>query len=255
MADRRMFNKKLTECDDFLDMPKSSQCLYFHFCMEADDEGFVNNPKKIMRSVGVSEDDFKILLAKNYILHFESGIIVIRHWKIHNLIRSDRFTPTIHQEEKKMLAYDENNTYVYDAEMQEIQGVHTSGIPSDNQAVYPIKYSIDKNIYISSDNEDKARTNKDNVLNEIEEHFSLLRNKYPSVRRGSKAKSLKIYKQYIGSGHKYCDKNIKLTEKQIWYAVMNYIHKQEELETEPIYYKNFETLMNQLADWVVEDGT
>ena len=89
MATRRMFSQSITDSDAFLDMPLSTQALYFHLSMKADDDGFVNSPKRIQRNIGASDDDLKILIAKRFILVFESGIIVIKHWKIHNYIQSD----------------------------------------------------------------------------------------------------------------------------------------------------------------------
>ena len=111
MADRRMFSKTVIDSDIFLDMPLSAQCLYFHLSMRADDEGFVNNPKKIQRMIGASEDDLKLLLVKQFILAFETGIIVIKHWKIHNYIRGDRLNKTAYQDEKRMLVVKENGAY------------------------------------------------------------------------------------------------------------------------------------------------
>ena len=112
MAERRMFSKAIIDSDVFLDMPLSTQALYFHLAMRADDEGFVNNPKKIQKMIGASEDDVKILIMKRYILTFESGIIVIKHWKIHNYIQNDRFKPTNYIEEKAMLKLDEKKSYI-----------------------------------------------------------------------------------------------------------------------------------------------
>jgi hypothetical protein len=111
MAERRMFAKTIVLSDAFLDMPLSTRCLYFTLGMFADDEGFVNNPKSIMRQCGATVDDMNILLAKKFVLAFESGVIVIKHWKIHNYIQSDRFHPTKYQSEKELLAYDENGAY------------------------------------------------------------------------------------------------------------------------------------------------
>ena len=111
MAERRMFAKTIIDSDSFLDMPLSAQALYFHLSMRADDEGFVNNPKKIQRMVGASDDDARLLLAKRFILAFESGVIVIKHWKIHNYVRSDRFKETLYTKEKSMLKLDEKNAY------------------------------------------------------------------------------------------------------------------------------------------------
>lgn len=111
MAERRMFSKTIIDSDVFLDMPLSTQALYFHLAMRADDEGFVNNPKKIQRMVGASEDDLKLLIMKRYILTFESGIIVIKHWKIHNYIQNDRFKPTTYVEERSTLTLDGKRAY------------------------------------------------------------------------------------------------------------------------------------------------
>ena len=121
MAERRMFSKHIIDSDDFLNMPLSSQVLYFHLTMRADDDGFINNTQKIMRMIGSSPDDFKILLAKSFIISFDSGIIVIRHWLVHNYIRNDRYKPTTHIDEKKSISVKEDKTYT----------VSTVGIPSD----------------------------------------------------------------------------------------------------------------------------
>ena len=94
MAERRMFAKSVIDSDLFLDMPPTTQMLYFHLAMRADDDGFINNPKRIQRMIGASDDDMRILVAKRFILIFESGVIVIRHWKLHNYIQKDRYRPT-----------------------------------------------------------------------------------------------------------------------------------------------------------------
>ena len=125
MAERRMFAKTIIDSDAFLDMPLSAQALYFHLSMRADDDGFINNPKKIQRMVGASDDDCKLLIMKRFVITFESGVIVIKHWKIHNYIQKDRYKPTIYQEEKQLLAEKENKAYteciqdVYTADTQD----------------------------------------------------------------------------------------------------------------------------------------
>ena len=100
MAQRRMFSRKITETDRFLEMPLSSQALYFHLNMGADDEGFIDKAKTTQRTIGASDDDMRLLIAKGFLIPFESGVVVIRHWRIHNYIRSDRFQSTLHQDEK-----------------------------------------------------------------------------------------------------------------------------------------------------------
>lgn len=111
MAERRMFAKTIVTSDAFLDMPLSARCLYFTLGMFADDDGFVNNPKSIMRQVGACTDDLNILLAKRFIIAFESGVIVIKHWKIHNYIAKDRYKETKYIEEKSKLMLDEKGAY------------------------------------------------------------------------------------------------------------------------------------------------
>lgn len=114
LPERRMFTKKITESDAFLDMPSSTQMLYFHLSMNADDDGFVNNPKKIQRMCGASDDDFKLLRAKSFVILFESGVIVIKHWKMHNYIQTDRYRPSNYVEEKSMLGLKSNKAYTLD---------------------------------------------------------------------------------------------------------------------------------------------
>lgn len=109
--EKRMFSGSITKHDDFLDMPISAQALYFHLNMDADDEGFVSNVKALMRQVRASEDDLKVLLSKRYILKFESGVVVIKHWLIHNTIRQDRVVETKFLEEKQQLDIKENGSY------------------------------------------------------------------------------------------------------------------------------------------------
>ena len=124
MAERRMFARSIIDSDLFLDMPMSSQLLYFHLSMRADDDGFVNSPKKIQKIVNCSTDDMKLLIAKNFILPFESGVVVIKHWKVHNFIRNDRYKETECKEEKNQLQLVDNK-YEFNV-----------GIPNDNQMSY-----------------------------------------------------------------------------------------------------------------------
>lgn len=111
MAERRMFAKTIVTSDAFLDMPLSARCLYFTLGMFADDDGFVNNPKSIMRQVGACTDDLNLLLLKRFILSFDSGVIVIKHWLIHNYIRNDRYKETKYVEEKATLMLDDKGAY------------------------------------------------------------------------------------------------------------------------------------------------
>lgn len=114
MAERRMFAKTIVLSDAFLDMPTSARCLYFTLGMFADDDGFVNSPRGIMRQCGASDGDMQILLDKKFVLLFESGVIVIKHWRIHNYIQKDRYKPTKYQEEMNQLTTDDNGGYRMD---------------------------------------------------------------------------------------------------------------------------------------------
>lgn len=111
MANKRMFSLSVCDSDVFLEMPMSSQALYFHLNLRADDDGFVNNPKKIQRLVGASEDDLKLLIAKSFVIAFESGVIVIKHWRMHNTLSANRYTETTYLEEKSMLKLKDNKAY------------------------------------------------------------------------------------------------------------------------------------------------
>lgn len=122
MAERRMFAKTIVLSDAFLDMPLSARCLYFTLGMFADDDGFINNPKAIMRQCGASNDDMLVLLSKKYLLEFETGVIVIKHWRINNYLRNDRYNPTKYEEEKKQLVVNDNGSYSF--------GIPNIGIPS-----------------------------------------------------------------------------------------------------------------------------
>ena len=111
MAERRMFAKTIIDSDAFIDMPITARLLYYDLSMRADDDGFVNSPKKIMRMIGASEDDLRVLAGKKFIIPFENGVVVIKHWRIHNYIRKDTYKETTYKDEKAMLEMDENNAY------------------------------------------------------------------------------------------------------------------------------------------------
>lgn len=129
-----MFAKTIIDSDIFLDMPSSTQCLYFHLSMRADDDGFINNPKKIQRMLGSSDDDLKLLMAKSFLIPFESGVVVIKHWKIHNYIRPDRYKETLYKDEKSQLNIGDNKEYIL-------------GIPND----IPMVDEVDTQVRLGKD--------------------------------------------------------------------------------------------------------
>lgn len=159
MAERRMFAKTIIDSDSFLDMPLSAQALYFHLSMRADDDGFINNPKKIQRMIGASDDDCKLLLAKRFVIAFESGIVVIKHWKIHNYIRNDRYKPTVYTSEKAMLTSKENGAYI-EAETDGIPFGIPNGYQMDTKCIQD-GYQMDTQDRIGKDSIDKVSIGED----------------------------------------------------------------------------------------------
>lgn len=112
MAQKRMFSLAVIDTDRFQEMPLSSQALYFHLGMHGDDDGFVSSPRKIARAAGANEDDIKLLIAKGFIIPFESGVVVIRDWRINNNLRNDRYHETIYLKEKARLTCNEAGAYL-----------------------------------------------------------------------------------------------------------------------------------------------
>ena len=151
MAKKRMFSQQITESDSFTSMPLSTQALYFHLSMNADDDGFINSPRRIQRMIGASEDDLKLLMAKNFIIPFESGVVVVKHWRINNYIRNDRYVPTVYTDEKNMLIEKRNHAY----SLKNQQGI-PGGIPM---------VSIDKNRLDKNRLNSSSRSGKINLLN------------------------------------------------------------------------------------------
>ena len=169
MAERRMFAKKITESDAFLDMPGSTQMLYFHLSMNADDDGFVNNPKKIQRMCGASDDDFKLLLAKSFVLLFESGVIVIKHWKMHNYIQTDRYRPTDYVEEKSMLGLKKNKAYTLDVNKMDTKCIQDVSVGKESIGKESIgKESIGKES-IGKESIGKVSIDKNSIVKDAKE--------------------------------------------------------------------------------------
>ena len=166
-----MFTKKITESDAFLDMPSSTQMLYFHFSMNADDDGFVNNPKKIQKMCGASDDDFKLLIVKSFIILFDSGIIVIKHWKMHNYIQADRYRPTDYVEEKSMLGIKSNKAYTLDVSKMDTECIQNGYIGKDSIGKVSIdKNSIDKDSKGESVRGEKAKRFYPPTIDEVKQY-------------------------------------------------------------------------------------
>ena len=153
MAERRMFAKTIIDSDAFLDMPVTSRLLYYDLGMRADDDGFVNSPKKIMRMVGASEDDLRVLIARKFIIPFDNGVVVIKHWRINNYLRNDRHNETKYADEKEMLEITSNGAY-------RVRGTD-DGIPHGTPLGIP-SVSTDK-VSIGKDSIDKDSIGKDSI--------------------------------------------------------------------------------------------
>lgn len=171
MANKRMFSLYVIDSDAFLDMPLTAQALYFHLCMRADDDGFINNPKKIQRMVRATDDDMKLLIAKQFLIPFDTGVLVIRHWKVHNAIRKDMYKPTMCLAEKAFV--DTDDTGVYQVR---------------NEPVTDTARECIENVTL-----DKNRLDKDRLINNneqleresVKERFEYLWDLYPN-KKGKK---------------------------------------------------------------------
>lgn len=230
MAQRRMLSKKITDTDTFLDMPLSSQCLYFHLNMHADDDGFLGNSKTIRRMVGASEDDLKLLMAKELIIPFESGVVVIKDWKIHNYIRSDRYNPTIYELEKSALEEDSQGSYVLGM---------TSGIPMVDK--------MDTQVRLGKDRLGKERDiqSSSDELDDIpyKEIIDYLNEKTGSQFRNNTKKTQTLIKARFAEGFNLDDfKKVIDTKAAEW---LNDSKMSKFLRPETIFGTKFESYLNQ----------
>lgn len=238
MAQRRMFSKKITDTDTFLDMPLSSQALYFHLNMHADDDGFVSNAKTIKRMIGSSDDDLKLLLAKQFIFAFESGVVVIKDWKIHNYIRKDTYNTTIYGDEKEQLEQDENGAYTLRPRAVDD--------PSPQVRLGKDRLGKDSNIYSSSNDEPHID------LKTFKEIISYLNEKAGTKYRASGSKTQRLIKARFNDGFNDEDFkkviNIKVAE---WSGT----DMAKYLRPETLFGTKFESYLNQEVKPKVEKGT
>lgn len=199
MAQKRMFSLSVVDTDQFLEMPLSSRLLYYELGMRADDDGFVANWKKILAFTGLKEDDMKVLIAKQYVIPFESGVIVIRHWRMNNYLQNDRTKPTIYQNELSKLSTDDNNVY----------NMYTECIHSID------KNSIDKN---RLDNKETKNYFEDEKLNDIFNEFLQLRKKLKAVNSDRAINSLlkKLENYDDDTKFKMIDNSIRNSWKDVY---------------------------------------
>jgi len=222
MASKRMFNLKIIDTDLFLDMSTSARLLYYDLNMRADDDGFVASPKKIQRMIGASDDDFKMLMAKQFIIAFNTGICVIRHWKVNNYIQKDRYTPTFYKKELAQLIENDGTYEVLDTEC-----VH-DGYIMDTQ-VRLGKVRLDNNIVLK-EIEDCSYPNKKEIENDIIEVRKLYQGTKskaaadlkipPLLKKYSKdelIRGIERYNKYVKAERKTGFKDLKFkNEKTYW---------------------------------------
>lgn len=237
MAEKRMFTQKIIDSDAFLDMPLSTQALYFHLNMRADDDGFVNNPKRIQRTVGASEDDLRLLIAKRFLICFENGVIVIKHWRMHNTLKSDRYRPTQYQEEYKMLEVKDNKAYT--------ERQYVDALPAGNE-VEPERnqpgtgsepqYSIDKN----SIEKEKNSIGENKAL--YTEIVSYLNEKAGTKYRASSEKTKEKIRARLAEGYTLEDFKTVIDNKCADWLNTDY---EKFLRPETLFSPKFEGYLNQ----------
>lgn len=239
MAERRMFAKAIVLSDAFLDLPMSARCLYFTLSMFADDDGFVGSPKAVMRQCGASQDDIAVLLQKRFLLGFDSGVVVIKHWRINNYLRNDRYKPSVYDGEKKLLYIDTNNGYTDHPKegakpmIEVTNDPENEEIPPENEAVYQ-RYtngipSIGKN------REEKNSIEKSSVARAREKIFQSA-----SFGRG-----------------KY--NNIYLTDDEFKRFAIDHIDYREKIDRLSVYLHNHPNVnytnhYDKLCEWANQDG-
>ena len=187
MAERRMFAKTIIDSDAFLEMPLSTQALYFHLSMRADDDGFLNNAKKVMRMIGANQNDLDLLLVKNFVIKFEDGICVIKHWRIHNYIQTDRYHETMYKDNKNLLNIDENKAYTLKNTGKKLEGNRVIEViePMDTECIQDVskmdtqvrlelgKDSIGKDSIEKKKEKKKKTSSLDEIINDYTSNLDL----------------------------------------------------------------------------------
>ena len=204
MANRRMIAKTIVESDAFLDMPQSSQLLYFYLNFNADDDGFVNNPKSVMRNTGCKEDDLSLLIIKKFIIPFQSGIVVIKHWRIHNYIQSDRYHETKYIQEKSMLMLNENNSYSLQG--KELKVVDTECIQNVSKMDTQVRLGKVSLGEVRQGEPKKTKSIHDKLVQTYGE--KVVEGYYESIADYELLKGRSIYKDYSAAARQWIKKDI-----------------------------------------------
>lgn len=226
MAERRMFTQKITESDAFLDMPFSSQALYFHLCMNADDDGFVKNSKRISRMMGACDDDMRLLVAKSFVITYDTGVIVIKHWRMHNLLRKDRYKETEYTDEKSMLNIKKNGAYTLD-KSQGKPLIEVVRQPNGNQMTPQDSIGKDS---IDKDSIEKENTKESSSVERFEDFVAV----YPKICTGYLAET--EYCNAVAAG---------VPEEDLITAARNYAVACRKKKTPVRYIKNPENFLKE----------
>lgn len=232
MARKRMFSLLVVDTDEFLDMPSSTQSLYYHLGMRADDDGFVSSPRKIVKLVNCSDDDLKLLIAKGFIIPFDSGIIAIKHWKLNNDLKKDRYTPTIYLNEKSTLRVNKNRVYSIVGNNLETKRIQ-NGNKLDTQ------YSIDKNSIDKNSKEYIVQKQEENQ-EQIQEQKQVKKEK---VKKEKKPKET----------HNSIIENYTINE-DLREALKSFVEMRKELK-KPITTRGLKIALGKLDKWALDDLT
>ena len=224
MAERRMFAKQIIDSDSFLDMPVTARLLYYDLSMRADDDGFINSPKKIMRMIGASQDDLSVLIAKRFIIPFDSGVVVIKHWRIHNYIQKDRYKPTNYQDELSQLTVKPNKAY----SMTSVSTLDTPCIQSVSSLDSQVRLGKDRLVEVSKE------SNMVTAGGDREVEFEQLWAIYP--RKQGKRDALKHYIKARNKG---------TTFDEVRTGIENYLAYIRANHVEPRYVKQGSAWFNQ----------
>ena len=245
MAERRMFAKTIIDSDAFIDMPVTARLLYYDLSMRADDDGFVNSPKKIMRMIGASQDDLAILITKKFLIPFESGVVVIKHWKIHNYLRNDRYKPTTYQDELSQLELDENKAY-----RLPVSKMDTNGIPTVSKMDTQVRLGKDRlgkvskeNKYIVGNSEEKNEKNTEK--NQVEEIISYLNSRLGTRYTTKNKSTTEKIRARMKEGHTVEDFKTVIDKKCVeWMGT----EQEKYLRPETLFAAgHFESYLNQLS--------
>lgn len=222
MAQKRMFAMKVVDSDAFLDMPMSAQCLYFHLNMRADDDGFIGNPKRIMRTVGARDDDMRILISKRFVLTFDNGVIVIKHWRMHNCISQNRYHETQYTDEKRTLFLKDNKSYST-----------THGVPMDDSKLIEAQAGTPAVL------EDQEMNTGKPKRNDYPDDFEAFWAEYP--KKADKGMAYKKYQARIKSG---------FSPEELRLAARNYRMECERRHTDSQYIKHAKTFLGDATPFM-----